>query len=101
MLLSDHEVIIMSSKVMSSKVQVNIDPELKQSAENIIKELGLTPTAVINGMYKQIVATGKIPLSFSLTPRQRAELELREVSKKVPVQEVKTKEELEEFFNKD
>ena len=91
----------MSSKVMSSKVQVNIDPELKQSAENIIKELGLTPTAVINGMYKQIVATGKIPLSFSLTPRQRAELELREVSKKVPVQEVKTKEELEEFFNKD
>lgn len=96
MLLSDHEVII-----MSSKVQVNIDPELKQSAENIIKELGLTPTAVINGMYKQIVATGKIPLSFSLTSRQRAELELREVSKKVPVQEVKTKEELEEFFNKD
>lgn len=96
MLLYDHEVII-----MSSKVQVNIDPELKQSAENIIKELGLTPTAVINGMYKQIVATGKIPLSFSLTPRQRAELELREVSKKVPVQEVKTKEELEEFFNKD
>ena len=96
MLLSDHEVII-----MSSKVQVNIDTELKQSAENIIKELGLTPTAVINGMYKQIVATGKIPLSFSLTSRQRAELELREVSKKVPVQEVKTKEELEEFFNED
>lgn len=86
---------------MSSKVQVNIDPELKQSAENIIKELGLTPTAVINGMYKQIVATGKIPLSFSLTPRQRAELELREVSKKIPVREVKTKEELEEFFNED
>lgn len=59
MLLSDHEVII-----MSSKVQVNIDPELKQSAENIIKELGLTPTAVINGMYKQIVATGKYLLVF-------------------------------------
>ena len=96
MLLSDHEVII-----MSSKVQVNIDPELKQSAENIIKELGLTPTAVINGMYKQIVATGKIPLSFSLTPKQRTELELREVSKKIPVREVKTKEELEEFFNED
>ena len=95
-LLYDHEVII-----MSSKVQVNIDPELKQSAENIIKEIGLTPTAVINGMYKQIVATGKIPLSFSLTSKQRAKLELREISKKVPVREVKTKEELEEFFNED
>ena len=64
MLSYDREVI-----TMSSKVQVNIDPELKQSAENIIKEIGLTPTAVINGMYKQIVATGKIPLSFSLTPK--------------------------------
>ena len=96
MLLFNHGVII-----MSSKVQVNIDPELKQSAENIIKEIGLTPTAVINGMYKQIVATGKIPLSFSLTSRQRAELELREVSKKIPVREVKTKEEFEEFFNED
>lgn len=96
MLLYNHGVII-----MSSKVQVNIDPELKQSAENIIKEIGLTPTAVINGMYKQIVATGKIPLSFSLTSRQRAELELREVSKKIPVREIKTKEELEEFFNED
>lgn len=37
MLSYDREVI-----TMSSKVQVNIDPELKQSAENIIKEIGLT-----------------------------------------------------------
>ncbi|MDD1407775.1 type II toxin-antitoxin system RelB/DinJ family antitoxin [Limosilactobacillus reuteri] len=86
---------------MSSKVQVNIDSELKRSAEDIIKEIGLTPTAVINGMYKEIVATGRIPLSFSLTPKQRAELELREVSKKVPIREIKSKEDFEEFFNEE
>lgn len=86
---------------MSSKVQVNIDSELKQSAEEIIKEVGLTPTAVINGMYKEIVATGKIPLSFSLTPKQMAEIELREVSKKVPVREFKSKEDFKEFFDED
>lgn len=86
---------------MSSKVQVNIDSELKHSAEDIIKEIGLTPTAVINGMYKEIVATGRIPLSFSLTPKQRAELELREASKKVPIREIKSKEDFEEFFNED
>ena len=40
---------------MSSKVQVNIDSELKHSAEDIIKEIGLTPTAVINGMYKEML----------------------------------------------
>lgn len=87
--------------IMSSKVQVNMDSDLKRSAEDIIKEVGLTPTAVINGMYKEIVATGKIPLSFSLTPKQRAEFELREVSKKVPVREIKSKEDFEEFFNED
>jgi DNA-damage-inducible protein J len=86
---------------MGSKVQVNIDSDLKRSAEEIIKAVGLTPTAVINGMYKEIVATGKIPLSFSLTPRQRAELELKEVSRKVPVREIESKEDFEEFFNED
>lgn len=86
---------------MISKVQVNIDSELKHSAEDIIKEVGLTPTAVINSMYKQIVATGRIPLSFSLTPKQRAGLELREVSKKLPIREIKSKEDFEEFFNED
>ena len=86
---------------MGSKVQVNIDSDLNRSAEEIIKAVGLTPTAVINGMYKEIVATGKIPLSFSLTPRQRAELELKEVSRKVPVREIESKEDFEEFFNED
>ena len=86
---------------MSSKVQVNIDSELKHSAEDIIKEIGLTPTAVINGMYKEIVATGRIPLSFSLTPKQSAQLELREVSKKAPIREITSKDDLEEFFNED
>ncbi|WP_076461409.1 type II toxin-antitoxin system RelB/DinJ family antitoxin [Limosilactobacillus caccae] len=86
---------------MSSKVQVNIDSNLKRSAEDIIKAVGLTPTAVINGMYKEIVATGKIPLSFSLTPQQMAELELKEVSRKVPVREIESKEDFEDFFNED
>lgn len=86
---------------MSSKIQVNIDSELKQSAEDIIKEIGLTPTAVINGMYKEIVATGKIPLSFSLTPRQIAALDLKKASEKVPIRDIKSKEDFEEFFHED
>jgi addiction module RelB/DinJ family antitoxin len=90
----NHEVII-----MSSKVQVNMDSDLKETAEDIIKEVGLTPTTVIVGMYKQIAATGKIPLDYSLTPKQMAALELKRVSKKVPVQEIKSKEDLEEFFD--
>lgn len=84
---------------MGSKVQVNIDSDLKRSAENIIKEVGLTPTAVINGMYKQIVATGKIPLDFSLTSEQMADLQLQNAVKKLPVKKLRTKKEIEDFFN--
>ena len=84
---------------MSSKVQVNIDSELKQSAEDIIKEIGLTPTAVITSMYKQIVATGKIPLDFSLTSEQMADFQLQNAVKKLPVKKLRTKKEIEDFFN--
>ena len=94
LLYYDYEVII-----MSSKVQVNIDSEVKHSAEDIIKEVGLTPTAVINSMYKQIVATGEIPLSFSLTSEQMADLQLKNAVKKLPVKKLRTRKEIEDFFN--
>lgn len=77
--------------ITGSKVQVNIDSDLKRSAENIIKEVGLTPTAVINGMYKQIVATGKIPLDLSLTSEQMADFQLQNAVKKLPVKKLRTK----------
>lgn len=89
----------MSTSTKNKKVQANIDPALKAEAEYIIKELGLTPTAVINGLYREIVATGKIPLSFSLTPEQRADLAIREASAKVPIHKLRTKKEIEHFFN--
>ena len=91
----------MSAKAKTQKVQANVESTLKATAEEVIKEVGLTPTAVINSLYKEIAATGRIPLSFSLTPEQMATLELREVSKAVPVREVKTKKDFEEFFNED
>lgn len=89
----------MSVSIKNKRVQANLDPDLKTEAEAIIKEVGLTPTAVINGLYKEIVATGKIPLSFSLTPSQRADMAVRKASKKVPVRKLKTRQEIEDFFN--
>lgn len=89
----------MSVSIKNKRVQANLDPDLKTEAEAIIKEVGLTPTAVINGLYKEIVATGRIPLSFSLTPSQRTDMAVREASKKVPVRKLKTRQEIEDFFN--
>ncbi|MCC4502685.1 type II toxin-antitoxin system RelB/DinJ family antitoxin [Limosilactobacillus reuteri] len=61
------------SKNIQSRVQTNIDSKIKERAENVIKEVGLTPTAVIN--------------------------ELQEAIKNVPIKKLRTKKEIEDFFN--
>lgn len=82
----------------NKKLQVNINRELAGEAEDVIEELGLTPTVVINALYREIVATGKIPLNLTLTPEQRTELHIRQLSKNKPEKEIKTEKDLEEFF---
>lgn len=89
----------MSTIMKSKKVQANVDPQIKERAENIIKEVGLTPTAVINGLYRKIAATGRIPVDFSLTAEQMADIELQEAIKDLPVKKLRTKKEIEDFFN--
>jgi DNA-damage-inducible protein J len=83
------------------KVQVNVDRTTADNAEEIMKEIGVTPSVVVNTLYKEIEATGKIPLSFSLTPRQRAEMELDRATKGLPVKHLRTQKELEDFFDED
>lgn len=85
----------------TKKVQVNVNRNIATDAENIMNEIGVTPSVVINSLYREIVATGKIPLSFSLTPRQKATLELQKAVKDIPTKEVKTDKDLEDFFNEE
>nr|DAX90274.1 MAG TPA: DNA-damage-inducible protein J [Caudoviricetes sp.] len=87
------------AKNRNKKLQVNINRELAGDAEDVIEELGLTPTAVINALYREIVATGRIPLNLTLTPEQRTELHIRQLSKDKPEVEIKTNKDLEEFFS--
>lgn len=97
-----YEVIIMSEVAnKNKKIQINVNRELAGQAEEIMKEIGLNPTVVINALYKEIVATKKIPLSFSLTSKQIDDFEIRQLAKKRPIHKVKTKKELEEFFDED
>lgn len=85
----------------NKRVQVNVDRSLANEAEDVMDELGLNPTVVINALYKEIVATGRIPLSFSLTPEQRTALQIRQLSKNKPEQNIKDAKALEEFFDAD
>jgi DNA-damage-inducible protein J len=40
---------------------IKIDADLKNSAEKILSQLGITPTGAINMLYKQIVSTKGMP----------------------------------------
>lgn len=73
------------------KVQANVDRTIADDAEDIMNKIGVTPSVVINTLYREIVATGRIPLSFSLTPRQRATMKLQEAVKDIPTKEIKSK----------
>ena len=49
-----------------TSISIRIDSELKEQAENIIVELGLNMTVVVNMLFRQIVREHAIPLSMSL-----------------------------------
>lgn len=85
----------------TKRVQANVDKQTVGEAEAIMKEMGLTPTTVINALYKKIAATGEIPFSFKLTSEQMATIRLQEELDKVPEHKVRTQKELKEFFDED
>lgn len=85
----------------TKKVQVNVNREIAEDAENVMTAIGVTPSTVINSLYREIVATGKIPLSFSLTPEQMATMRIREAAMKIPNKKVETDEDIAEFFDED
>lgn len=87
------------NKKSTARVQANVDADVKETAERVIKEVGLTPTAVINGLYHRIAATGTIPYDFSLTPDQLADLKLKNAVQDLPVKKLRTKKDIEEFFD--
>ncbi|MCD8286357.1 MAG: type II toxin-antitoxin system RelB/DinJ family antitoxin [Clostridia bacterium] len=50
----------------SSVVYARIDSSLKEEAEAIMSDLGVTPTALIQMVYRQIVLTKGIPFEVRL-----------------------------------
>ena len=91
--------ISVKDKKTQARVQANVDADVKDMAESVIKAVGLTPTVIINGLYRKIATTGKIPLDFSLTSEQMEDLQLQNAVKKLPVKKLRTKKEIEDFFN--
>lgn len=57
----------MASK--TANVLARVEPDVKEQAENIMAQLGIPVSVVINMLYKQIILTRSIPFSLSLPAR--------------------------------
>ena len=56
--------------VNTSAVYARIDSNLKESAENILQQLGISPSSAIQMLYSQIVLTRGLPLDLRLPSRK-------------------------------
>jgi len=54
----------------TTAVYARIDTELKENAENILQQLGITPSSAIQMLYSQIVLTRSMPLKLQLPSRK-------------------------------
>ncbi len=71
-------------KERSTTLQVRINPELKESAEAILAELGLSTSQAVSIFLKQIVLTSAIPFRVGLPePNVRTKEALAEIDAKI------------------
>lgn len=54
----------------NSAVYARIDSTLKEDAESILRQLGITPSSAIQMLYSQIVLTRGLPLDLHLPQRK-------------------------------
>lgn len=83
------------------RIQVGIDKELKENAEQILEELGLNATTAITILYKQVVSRGEFPMEIKLSEEEKQAIKLRQLAQNMPVQLLDTHEKLNEWFNED
>ena len=54
----------------TTAVYARIDTDLKENAESILQQLGISPSSAIQMLYSQIVLTRSMPLKLQLPSRK-------------------------------
>jgi len=80
------------------KIQINMDKDLAEQAETVFNDIGLNQTSALTAFYKKVVAEGGLPFDLHQTPEQKANLDLRESIKGLPVKQLKTRGQVEAWF---
>ena len=65
-----------------ANVNIRIDGDLKEKAEAVFGDLGITSTTAITIFYKQVVRTNGIPFSLKIsTPNKKTRKAIKEVER--------------------
>ncbi|BDR57688.1 type II toxin-antitoxin system RelB/DinJ family antitoxin [Xylocopilactobacillus apicola] len=81
------------------RIQIQVDKDLAEDTEQVLKELGLTPTTAITILYKQIVAKGALPFEIALTDAQKATLNFLKLTEDTPVTVFNNADEVAKWLN--
>ncbi len=86
------------SKNKNATLQIRVRSDLKLSVENILNELGLTPSQAVTLFFNQIVLKKEIPFKISLNePNERSQATMKEIQELIANKDYRntlTKEEL-------
>lgn len=86
------------SKSNTIKVQANVNQDVVERVNAVLKSIGQSPTSVINSLYHAIDNTGKIPFEMGLTAGQKASLDLQQMAAKQPTHIIHNAEEFEQIW---
>ena len=98
------EVSTMSKK---SVVYVRLDSDLKEKAEEILKQLGISPSSAITMFYSQIARSNGLPLDLQLPPSEEdltpeeLDAELEKGVRSIERGDFYTQEEMHEIIEKE
>lgn len=81
-----------------TRVQANVDKDVVERVNYVLKSIGQTPTSVINSLYHAIDNTGTIPFKMSLSPEQRNSLEIQRLALKEKPKVIKSKKEFNDLW---
>ena len=61
------------AKKDTSVIYIRMEKELRNNAENILEQLGITPSAAIHMLYRKIILTNSFPLDLKLPANSATE----------------------------
>ncbi|MGN0917919.1 MAG: type II toxin-antitoxin system RelB/DinJ family antitoxin [Oxalobacter sp.] len=77
----------------STTLNIRIEPDIKEQAEAVFRQLGLSSTTAINLFFRQVILHGGIPFALKTQPKQTMDSQsvLKQPEKEVPPQKVTNK----------